>query len=243
MDEKILIQSERYNLKKLCLSFVIIGAIITALCMFFIFVDDMPGRANFYDKLSEKYTMHKNQGFCEFYYSYDLCSVCENFEEYPPKFIYMVTGTIKYFGFELSLCWIPLLALALIGALIYLWLHSYELTVTDKRIYGVVAWGKRVDLPVDSVSAISTIQLYKGIAVSTASGKISFLVIKNADAIYETLNELLIERQQAKNNVSNTVNPQKSDDVEQLKKFKDLLDSGVITQEEFDAKKKQLLGL
>lgn len=30
---------------------------------------------------------------------------------------------------------------------------------------------------------------------------------------------------------------------EELKKFKDLLDCGVITQEEFDAKKKQLLGL
>jgi hypothetical protein len=30
---------------------------------------------------------------------------------------------------------------------------------------------------------------------------------------------------------------------EELKKFKDLLDMGVITQEEFDAKKKELLGL
>ena len=30
---------------------------------------------------------------------------------------------------------------------------------------------------------------------------------------------------------------------DELKKFKDLLDSGAITQEEFDAKKKQLLGL
>lgn len=30
---------------------------------------------------------------------------------------------------------------------------------------------------------------------------------------------------------------------DELKKFKELLDSGVITQEEFDAKKKQLLGL
>ena len=29
----------------------------------------------------------------------------------------------------------------------------------------------------------------------------------------------------------------------ELKKFKDLLDSGVITQEELDAKKKELLGL
>ena len=30
---------------------------------------------------------------------------------------------------------------------------------------------------------------------------------------------------------------------EEIKKYKDLLDSGIITQEEFDAKKKQLLGL
>ena len=30
---------------------------------------------------------------------------------------------------------------------------------------------------------------------------------------------------------------------DELKKYKELLDSGVITQEEFDAKKKQLLGL
>ena len=30
---------------------------------------------------------------------------------------------------------------------------------------------------------------------------------------------------------------------DELKKFKELLDMGVITQEEFDAKKKQLLGL
>ena len=30
---------------------------------------------------------------------------------------------------------------------------------------------------------------------------------------------------------------------DELKKFKELLDSGVISQEEFDAKKKQLLGL
>ncbi len=34
-----------------------------------------------------------------------------------------------------------------------------------------------------------------------------------------------------------------ADSIEQLKKFKELLDAGVITEEEFNAKKKQLLGL
>ena len=38
-------------------------------------------------------------------------------------------------------------------------------------------------------------------------------------------------------------NTQAVSSADELKKFKDLLDSGVITQEEFDAKKKQLLGL
>ena len=33
------------------------------------------------------------------------------------------------------------------------------------------------------------------------------------------------------------------DQLNELKKFKELLDMGIITQEEFDAKKKQLLGL
>ena len=43
--------------------------------------------------------------------------------------------------------------------------------------------------------------------------------------------------QQIINNIQETSN------ADELKKFKDLLDSGIITQEEFDEKKKQLLGL
>ena len=49
-------------------------------------------------------------------------------------------------------------------------------------------------------------------------------------------------------NVRNNKNPsstiiQTSSSADELKKYKDLLDSGIITQEEFDTKKKQLLGL
>lgn len=38
-------------------------------------------------------------------------------------------------------------------------------------------------------------------------------------------------------------NIQETSNADELKKYKDLLDSGIITQEEFDEKKKQLLGL
>ncbi len=132
----------------------------------------------------------------------------------------------------------------IIASAVYFWLRSYELTVTNKRIYGKIAWGKRVDLPVDSVSATAMVPLFKGVSVSTSSGKISFLVIKNADEIYTVMNNLLIERQQEKEKpTATTIISQQSDEADQLKKYKDLLDGGVISQEEFDAKKKQLLGL
>jgi predicted Zn-dependent peptidase len=39
------------------------------------------------------------------------------------------------------------------------------------------------------------------------------------------------------------VSIQQTSSADELKKYKELLDQGIITQEEFDAKKKQLLGL
>lgn len=51
----------------------------------------------------------------------------------------------------------------------------------------------------------------------------------------EELSKAEIETIKSKNTV---ISP-----VEELKKYKELLDGGIITQEEFDAKKKQLLGL
>ena len=46
---------------------------------------------------------------------------------------------------------------------------------------------------------------------------------------------------EAKNPTQTVINATSAAD--ELKKFKDLLDAGIITQEEFDAKKKELLGL
>ena len=45
------------------------------------------------------------------------------------------------------------------------------------------------------------------------------------------------------NKTTNTIVKEQTNIVDELKKYKELLDSGVITQEEFDAKKKQILGL
>lgn len=242
MEEKVLIKSERYDVNKVFKVMVIIGLVLFV----FVSIIRISGASNYYNQNFG--ADHEHSKYCydyywdrdHFGYVYDESTLqCEQ-SIYGNAFLYALS---EYFSNYLWECLIPVAVFALIGGLIYLWLRSYELTVTDKRIYGKVAWGKRVDLPADSISSTATIRLLRGVAVATSSGKISFLVIKNADEVYGVINNLLIERQKEKAKESAPVTITQSDEADQLKKYKALLDSGVITQEEFDAKKKQLLGL
>lgn len=131
---------------------------------------------------------------------------------------------------------------AVIALLFFLKFHKTELVVTDKRVYGKTSFGKRVDLPLDSISAVGT-SLLKTIAVTTASGAIKFSLIANRDEVHEKITGLLVNRQGKDKPSEIKVEKPANNDPADLKKYKDLLDSGVITQEEFDAKKKQILGL
>lgn len=119
--------------------------------------------------------------------------------------------------------------------------------VTDKRVYGKTLLGKRVDIPLDSISAVSlTFVLLGGISVSSSSGRITFYYAEKRNEIYNVLSKLLLERQsggkETKTPVVTNIRQEQSS-ADELKKFKELLDMGVITQEEFEAKKKQLLGI
>lgn len=131
-----------------------------------------------------------------------------------------------------------------IVAIAYVYTKTTKIVVTDKRVYGT-AIAKQVDLPLDSISAVSTTRFFKGIAVATSSGRIVFYGIDNRDAVYNAINRLLIDRQNKPATVIAQATPttQEASGADELKKFKELLDMGAITQEEFDAKKKQLLGL
>ena len=128
------------------------------------------------------------------------------------------------------------------GIYLIIYVSQCEICVTDKRIYGKASFGSRVDIPMDSVSAVGTVGWLKGVAVSSASGSIKFLYIENANEIHSKVSQLIIDRQNSKNLSTMKVTNQDSN-ADELKKYKQLLDSGDITQEEFDEKKKQLLGL
>ena len=132
------------------------------------------------------------------------------------------------------------LALMIYALLFILATTSNSLYITNKRIYGKAMFGRRVDLPVDSISAVGS-GLFKGITITSASGRISFLCLANRDEIHCAVSDLLANRNATQ---THPILPQiEKDDAEELRKYKKLLDDGIITQEEFDAKKKQLLGL
>ena len=140
--------------------------------------------------------------------------------------------------------WIAMLFIVLIiaGTLIKKAAKKCTLNVAEDRIYGITIFKKRVDLPVDSISSISK-SPFSGLSVATSSGVIKFVAIKNRDEIYELIVKLLSMRQSKNSITSNQVVLNNQSAADELMKYKELLDSGVINQEEFDAKKKQLLGL
>lgn len=59
-----------------------------------------------------------------------------------------------------------------------------------------------------------------------------------AKEILDYVQKRVAETKSSKNNVVTTISP-----ADELLKFKQLLDAGIITQQEFDEKKKQILGL
>ena len=79
------------------------------------------------------------------------------------------------------------------------------------------------------------------LCITCAGNKYNISYVSNRDIFCSKLNELLNTRTQQALKGVHTINQQSNYD--EIEKLKRLLDNGIITQEEFDAKKKQLLGL
>lgn len=139
-------------------------------------------------------------------------------------------------------CGMVFFIIAVVLFIIYIYCAKSQITVTDKRVYGRAVFGRRIDLPMDSISAVGTMHFLNGISVATSSGTIKFKLISNNAEIHKAISELLVHRQNSPSSLKTSPTNIQSD-ANELKQFKQLLDDGTITQEEFDAKKKQLLGL
>ncbi|PWM73533.1 MAG: hypothetical protein DBX59_04745 [Bacillota bacterium] len=122
------------------------------------------------------------------------------------------------------------------------------LTITDERIlYGCVGMlsttTKSIKIGDCLDVASDTFGVFRGtIVINTKTEKVKFEAQKKSiphlSKMIDDCLRTIADRSQKNGNVAQEVSP-----AEELKKFKELLDMGVISQEEFDAKKKQLLGV
>lgn len=143
---------------------------------------------------------------------------------------------------EVTMAMILTMMFAILSVVFFFWMSGCSITVTNKRVYGTGAFRKRVDLPFDMISSVGS-GAFNSVAVATSSGKICFWFVSNKDAVFKTITECLIQRQDRTYNHTTAKPVANNSKANELKEYKELLDMGVISQEEFDAKKKQLLGL
>lgn len=250
MDEKILIRSKKINVTKMFTTIVLIGCVLTILASILCINYDM----NYFNEKYPDPSAHKHSWECYAHlFRNEASQDIKNggLQEWkmdclPSKYdnaFEFAMGDCFAYSYWGLFCLIPVVVSIIVGIGVYFKLRAGEIVVTDKRIYGTIAGGKRVDLPIDTVSAVGMGAL-KSITISTASGRIGFSAIKNRNEIHDVVSKLLVERQkQPTSPVQTTASTQTTSNVDELKKYKELLDQGIITQEEFNAKKKQLLGL
>ena len=176
--------------------------------------------------LYEIYHPHyiKKVGFLEFFFK--NLFTCWNFD-FSTVTTFILLGTLFIFIISLLLQWI---------------VSQYKMTITDKNVYGKSLFRSKIILPIHMVSAYSVSKLFSKVTVTTASGATSFLLIENWEEIGNVLSTLINKRQEdtAKQSMQS---PQQQSGLDELKKLKELLDLGILTQEEYDEKKKQMLKL
>ena len=112
-----------------------------------------------------------------------------------------------------------------------------SITVFSDRI--ICKKGKKVvkEFFVKDVKSVE-LSLLKGVKIRGNGIKYKINLLKNAEDIKTFIMDIL-----ATISNENSISIIQDNSAESIKKFKELLDNGVITQEEFDEKKKQLLGL
>lgn len=193
-------------------------------------------------------------------YRKPFLSVVFNFYEFFFKFFF------KYlYGYIFILAVIVCVAALIVRKLT----DGCEISVTPENVFGRTANGSRVNIPLDQISGMRYIS-FNGIAIDTNGFTRTFYCVKNRAELLNALagymggtvwrpelrpaggtsypasvpvqNEYVrpaaVEQQMNAGPAADSFST-----IEQLKKCKKLLDAGAISQEEFEAMKKQILGM
>ena len=128
----------------------------------------------------------------------------------------------------------------LIHIIIYFTARNNQITLTNYKITGIYNRHLSLNIPIDSISSVS--KGWQGsLCITCAGNRYNISFVSNIDIFCSKLNELLNKRTQQTMKRDPVVS--QTSKYDEIEKLKQLLDNGIISQEEFDVKKKQLLGL
>lgn len=136
---------------------------------------------------------------------------------------------------------------AIFHFIIYKTYNRVSIEVTNYKVKCTYGLKDEMNIPIDSISSVTMNSSFlSAIGFTCAGNAYKMSYIENRKEIFDMVNKLLAERSINKSNsfMTKFVDEQNNGDITtELKRFKKLLDEGLITEEEYDAKKKQLLNL
>lgn len=152
--------------------------------------------------------------------------------------------TSEFFNFDCYFGYILILGIIaiIVGLIMKLNTEKCEITVTDNRIWGKLKGGVDVDIPLNQVTGIHTCS-FNGISVSSIGKVSNFYLMSNREEVMKGISYLLARGNSQNSSATVMSASEPTGDAAKIKQYKELLDAGVISQEEFEAKKKQILGL
>lgn len=135
---------------------------------------------------------------------------------------------------------LDVLAIMIVGIahLLYLSDKKTELYIQNDVIVGKKSNGQTVQFMLKDIKSVESTKTH-GLKIHGAGIKYEIHLIENGEELKSTIMGMLATVPKEKTVVATAP----VSDASSIKEYKELLDSGIITQEEFEAKKKQLLGL
>lgn len=125
--------------------------------------------------------------------------------------------------------------------------YRQSITVTNQRVRCTSGFKDEMNIPVTAISSVTVNSgLFKSVGLTCAGNRYSITYIENCQQIYNVINDLISEKRNEPHGASSITEVPKEyaeNATDEIRKYKQLLDDGIITQEEFEAKKKQLLNL
>lgn len=119
-------------------------------------------------------------------------------------------------------------------------MQKCSVSVTNRRVSGRCSFQRYVDVPMDSVTSVGTCA-FGGLKVTAASSRSAFYLIKNSDEIRSAVAGLLVERQEKAEKPSVIYKDVNCSYADELTKLSQLVDSGFVTQEEFEELKDEII--